>query len=248
MNKRSDSKKKQALKKAFAAMLALFSGSAGQAALAQGLDNGPLSGDDSYLPPEVVPLDPSAAGKLMQSQAQARAAQLASPELQSSPMVTGDPLGGMQTAQDARKAAYDQLMNQSQAMPSNRAYQNQYQPSMGQPAQGMPGMTNPYAYQGQPMANNYAGPTGPAAGTGQSGWMQSGAGGQQTLTGGVKYTQQRRDIRRAGFSNAMSAIAGLGTGLFLGSLVNRSYYSNPVGIGMLGLGMTGFGVRNGFRF
>jgi hypothetical protein len=230
----------------------------GQAAKAQGFANGQSnfylpagSEQDSMLPPEVVPLDPVAANKLMESQAQSRAANIDIPDLQSAPgMVTMDqPGAGMQTAQDARKAAFNQLMGQNQVAPINRSYQAQMPGGqMGPGFPGAPGAGNPnFPYQPQ-MANNYPGPQGPGGQTGQSGWVAPGQGGQQTLSGGVKYAQQKRDIRRAGLSNAVSAVAGLGTGLFLGSLVSRSYYSNPVGLGMLGLGMTGFGTRNGFRF
>jgi hypothetical protein len=229
----------------FAATIMLVAG-AGQSALAQGMQGGQNDfggSPDSLLPPEVVPLDPSAANKLMQSQAQSRAAQMSMPEAQggmpSAP--GGDPMNGMQSAQDARRAAYDQLMGQNQVTPINRSYQNQFPGAQGGPGTGMgPSFT--------PVANNYGGPGGPGGQTSQSGWTQPGQGGSQTLTGGVNYNQQRRDIRRAGFSNALSAVAGLGTGLMLGSLVSRSYYSSPVGLGALGLGMTGFGLRNGFRW
>lgn len=243
-----------------AATVLLASSSVGQAASAQGYASGQSnyfasagSEQDSLLPPEVVPLDPVAANKLMESQAQSRAANIDIPDMQSAPgMVTMDqPGAGMQTAQDARKAAFNQLMGQNQVAPINRSYQPQMPGGQMGPGgfPGAPGAGNPnFPYQPQ-MANNYPGPQGGAGGqTAQSGWMQPGQGGQQTLSGGVKYTQQRRDIRRAGLSNAVSAVAGLGTGLFLGSLVSRSYYSNPVGLGMMGLGMTGFGIRNGFRF
>lgn len=102
---------------------------------------------------------------------------------------------------------------------------------------------NPALAAQSPIAGNYAGATG------QSGWIQPAERqGSQTLTGGVATKPVKRDIRRGGFTNAMSMISGLGTGLFLGSLVSRSYYSSPLGLGMLGLGMTGFGTRNAFRF
>ena len=95
----------------------------GRAAVAQeeGLQAGPMgtlspstiigNDADTMLPPEVVPLDPMAANRMMQNQAQSRAAQMSMPETQASPgtLTADSQMNGMQTAQDARKAAYDQL-------------------------------------------------------------------------------------------------------------------------------------------
>ena len=205
------------------------------AASAQSFDAGTSANlaaeQDSLLPPEVVPLDPAAANKLVQSQAQSRAAQMSTPELQP------DPMSGMQTAQDARKSTYDQLLGQSQTTPLNSS--NQFGAS-----QGGQGFNNQPGSFGTQIANASPG----TAQAGQSNWVQPGSAGSQTLSGSVKAAPQKQDIRRGGLSNAVSAVAGLGTGLFLGSLVSRSLYTNPIGLGMFGLGATGFGVRNGFRF
>src|SRR5262249_10326316 len=122
----------------------------------------------------------------------------------------------------------------------NAGFNNYPNPNMGNNGFGSP-------MQGQ-MANNYAGPNGPNGQTGQSGWVQPGQGGTQTLTGGVKNQPVRRYSRRAGIPNGLSEGAGRGTVFFLGSLVNRSMSSSPMGRGMFGLGETGLGVRNGFRF
>src|SRR5262249_41499213 len=92
----------------------------------------------------------------------------------------------------------------------------------------------------------------------QSGWMQPGQSPamvnngistnpqSQMLTGSVRQKQYRRDIKRAGLSNAFSALAGFGSGMMLGSMVRNP--NGGCGLGMMGLGMTGFGTRNGFRF
>ncbi|GEM_PF-492410 len=261
LNQDPTANKKICLTALIAVTVALVSNGAGLAALAQGLEGGSTGGfnepaaleadQDSLLPPEVVPLDPSVAARMSQSQAQARAAQMNMP-VQAAPGMS-DPsaqFGGMQTARQARQAAFDSLMNQSQAPPVNQSYQGSFAGggqannfgSMGNMTAGGPapqGFNSPTAAQPQVASNS---------GSPQSNWVQPGQAGSQTLTGGVKNAPVRHDIRRGGFSNAMSAVAGLGTGLFLGSLVNRSYYSSPFGLGMFGLGLTGFGLRNGFRW
>jgi hypothetical protein len=234
-----------------------------QSALAQGLEAGAAGSlsqtsslgpeQESLLPPEVVPLDPVVAQKMTQAQAQSRAVGMdAMPQAQEAAAAPGlagaGDLSHLQTAQDFRKAALNSLMGQGNI-------------SMRQPAgvglPGAPGSMAPGSQFGAGSAGQSAWISsngGPAPQTGQSGWMQPGQGPgtvsahpqSQTLTGSVKHKQYRRDIKRAGLSNAVSALAGFGSGMMVGSMVRNP--STAFGLGMFGLGMTGFGVRNGFRF
>jgi len=209
---------------------------------------------ESLLPPEVVPLDPTVAQRMTQAQAQSRAASMeAMPQAQGQAfpgMTGGQQMGQMQTAQDFRKAAFNSLMGQQNVQP-RQAF-----------AQGMPGQNG---FMGnQPLDGSALGQSPLVSNNGadpqlsQSGWMQPGQNPamvnngistnpqSQTLTGSVRQKQYRRDIKRGGFSNALSAIAGFGSGMMVGSMVRNP--NSAFGLGMMGLGMTGFGTRNGFRF
>src|SRR5262245_7052887 len=90
---------------AVAALTVLISMSAGQVVLAQGAP-GLSQGDDSLLPPEVVPLDPSTASSMGQAQAASTPAAMgnAVPGL-----VDNNAANNMQSAQDFRKAAFNSL-------------------------------------------------------------------------------------------------------------------------------------------
>lgn len=219
--------------------LSVFLSCAGafQAAVAQNATNfgGGLGAEqDSLLPPEVVPLDPATANSMAAQQANSRA--MSSSESNNVPgLVNNGPPNGMMSAQDFRKAAFNSLYGQGQ-LPQNPSQwqsgvaQNQY---MGQNApMGGPGqnpMMNPtYAPYQQQTAN---------AAPAQS----------QTLTGGTKNQPRVQDIRRGGFSNGLSAATAFGAGaLTAGALFHPQ---NPmVGLGIFGLTMSGFGVRNAFRF
>jgi hypothetical protein len=177
---------------------------------------------DSLLPPEVVPLDPSAASSLSAQQAQKR--QLQSAEGNVPGLVTSESTG--LTAQEYRKAAFDSLYGQGQV-------QQQQQPQpwrAGQMPVGQNPMANPtYApYQQQQQATNTS--------SAQS----------QMLCGGTKNKPKIYDTRRGGFSNGLSAAAAFGAGALCAGAMIRP---NPaMGLGMMGLTMTGFGVRNAFRF
>jgi len=185
-----------------------------------------MMGDDSMLPPEVVPIDPNVV--MQQPQAASNAAGMAAGQMV--PGMTGG-INGMQTAQQASRSMYDSLMGSNGQLPPQFANN---------------------APQGFSPAGNGLGPA--PNQLGQSGMMQPGqnAGGPlvhaqtQTLTGSVKYKPTRHDTRRGGFSNAFSSIAGFGSGIAMGGLVRRP--STLLGLGMFGGGLTGFGSRNGFRY
>jgi len=190
---------------------------------------------DSFLPPEVVPLDPQVAQKLAQSQAQARDMGM---------NVNGDPnqmnanQDNLSTAKQTRQNVMDSMMNQG-------SFQNEYANQNQVQAQGdAPGMVS-------------QGAGGNAGGT--SDWImpgQSDSSAPMTAFGNVQQTQylsapsphpvQRRDIRKSGMSHAVSALAGFGAGAVLGSVLRRP--NTMMGLGMTSLMMTGLGTRNAFRF
>jgi len=189
---------------------------------------------DSFLPPEVVPLDPQVAQKLAQSQAAARdMGGMNAGGMAANMNVSGDPMqngnAGNATSQQTRQNIMDSMMNQG-------SFQNEAA------NQQVPGMVAP----------------GGATNSGTSDWIMPGQDGNSASMayGGVQQTQTlsapppvptvRRDIRRAGMSNAVSAIAGFGAGAVLGSVLRRP--SNMMGLGVTGLMLTGFGSRNAFRF
>jgi hypothetical protein len=137
--------------------------------------------------------------------------------------------GGLQTAKDARQAAFNALYGQGQApqqpFASSGVMQNQ-----------VPGM-DPNAMNG--------------SGSGAYGSTVAAqppmVASTQRLSGPVKNQPKIRDTKRGGFSNGISAASAFGTGALLSGALMRN--TNPMmGLGMFGLTMTGFGVRNAFRF
>ena len=204
--------------------LAQDSASAGSYSAANALG----ADQDSLLPPEVVPLDPVAANSMSAAQAARRQSTLgAATEQSNAPGLvnSGMPSGqGMQTAQEARKAAFDALYGQ---------------PTLQQPAFRAGEVSQNQLIGQNPMNNPTLAPYQQAPNTMPA---QS-----QTLSGGSKTKPIIRDIRRAGISNTISAVAGFGAGaLMSGALIRQT---NPMmGLGIFGMTMTGFGVRNAFRF
>ncbi len=225
-----------------------------QLCLAQGLESdqsvnlssspGFASGQESLLPPEVVPLDPEMAEQLTASQAQARAASTPISGSQEQSWVAGQP-GGMQTAQEFRQAAFNSLYG-------NEAWNGQY------PAQQYRGAAFPPPAGSLPAVSSLGQhglvATGQGVELGQSQWVQPSAyntrvavGSQsQVLTGGVKNVPSRHSSKRGGLTNALSAVGAFGSGVFLGSVVRRP--NTALGLGLMGLTLSGLGVRNGFRF
>jgi hypothetical protein len=244
---------------AVAALAMLITMSTGTVALAQGASGQSqpmLFGEeeqDSLLPPEVVPLDPSAAGSSMNSNQKAVApAPYAAPattqraqapqQMGNTAAVPGlvggvDPSQGtMQSAQDFRKAAFNSLYNQAPIQaPMQQQQQQPFSNGWGQapqagfsPNAGQVPYASPMAPGSNAMANNQP--------------VQS-----QTLSGGTKYKQKLQDIRRGGFSNGLSVLSTFATGALMGGFFVRP--NNPLlGAGVYGLSATGFGTRNGFRF
>ncbi len=70
----------------------------------------------------------------------------------------------------------------------------------------------------------------------------------QVLSAGVTNQVIKTNVKRAGFSNNLSAIAGFGFGPMVYSTMARPNYGNPLGLAFQALGYTGFGTRNGFRY
>ena len=214
-----------------------------QGVLAQGLANGsyasqPSADQDSLLPPEVVPLDPTAASNLSAVEAAKRQAQAMNgsgtpgtnggaptqafvPGLVA-PQAPGS--GPMMSAQQMRSAAYNSLYNQNNVPPQwqqqNGSVSFNNQPPIN------PALTAPYPAA---MANTQP--------------PQS-----QTLSGGAP-TYPTQNITRGGLTNTVSGVAGLATaGLMANYLIRPSSAGSAMmGLGMFGLMMTGFGARNGFR-
>lgn len=223
------------------------------------------SEQDSLLPPEVVPIDPTSAGRVAQSQALSFEPAQTVPGLAGGAETSGsNALAKMQSAKDYRKAALESLMNQKvapyQYSGSGSAFGNQpgVLPQMsgqipGQQVQGIPPLdTN--SMQQAPLTVGQNGTQ-----LGMSPLMQPGAAGKapqtialqqsqsQTLTGSVKKAKAtRQDTRRGGFTHAASALTGFGSGFFMGSVLRSP--GSLAGFGLYGLAATGLGMRNGLRF
>jgi hypothetical protein len=189
---------------------------------------------DSLLPPEVVPLDPATASSLTQAQAEKRSTapsnfgSFATEGNLSVPgLVDNGVPNNMQTAKDARAAAFNALYGQ------------------GSLPQQPPGGVNPNFAGGQPGMGQ---PPMNGSGSAQYGSVaQSMPTQSQTLSGASKIKPKVRDIKRAGISNTISALAGFTGGAVAAAALMRPTNS-AMGLGMFGLTMTGFGVRNAFRF
>ncbi len=236
-----------------------------QPVLAQGMEAGymqtmsPSSSigpeQDSLLPPEVVPLDPSTASSLSASQAQTREASMASSQQSVPGMVDADTAAPIQAApfqaappQDLRKQAFDQLYGGQNTLPPDamqkiwRAGQQPAQAAMPMQAQdqanSMASMAPQFAPQSQMGGPNYQ-----MAANQQ---MQQGYIAQsQTLTGPSQNQPQQVNTKRGGLSNILNYASAFGAG----ALTSGFWSNNPwMGAGMYGMTMTGFGVRNNSRF
>lgn len=197
---------------------------------------------DSFLPPEVVPLDPAVAQKMSQAQAQARQENANSSSYGQNSAMSGNPAG-----------SNDPGMNNSGMSNFNNQNNSQQarQDMMNQMSQG--GMN-----QGQPNFNSSMGGQEVPGNTGTSDWIMPGQdqNSQTTAYGNVSQTQTltappsnpivRRTTRRAGMGTAVSALAGFGAGALVGTMIRRP--NSLYGLGAAGLMMTGFGTRNAFRF
>ncbi len=214
--------------------------------MAQGFESGLSADQESLLPPEVVPLDPQAAQKLTQAQAQSR--QMGGYEAQPQAMPQA-----MSNARANRQDAFNSLMGREDLMqqannqmapsalqPMNGAQQDQYAPGqlLPQAQQQAGAQMNQQDQQQQPM--------------GQSAWQNPGQNGQnsfpaqnQTLAGKVKRSPLK-GIGRTGLSHTLTSLAAFGAGAYTMSLMRgpSMLYSG----GMMGFGMGNYALRSGFRF
>lgn len=191
------------------------------------------STQDSFLPPEVVPQADNGAGQFAMGATPGQLTAL--PD--AAQMNMANMASGNMSAKDMRKAAFESLLGNTQL--SNQIPQ-QYDPAM---AQGQ------NANQMMPSQAQYT--------IGQPDWLVQGSNPSndisqygnssqtQTLTGGSKVPIVRRDTRKGGFANNLSGGAAMGSGLLFTQLRRPG---SLFGLGFTGLTMTGFGVRNGFRF
>jgi hypothetical protein len=236
----SANKKTGLLKLVCLTLLLTFAGTtqvaSAQYASTNGYGGGLGPDQDSLLPPEVVPLDPSTANSMATQQAEKRVQTgFGSGAEGQVPGLVNSGTNGMMTAQDYRKAAFNSLYGQGQ-LPQNQS-QMQWQAS-GVSQNQVVGQ-NPDFGLGQNSMNSptYA-PYQPSSSMPAS---------SQTLTGGTKSQPKIRDTRRGGFTNTVSSLASLGAGAFAaGALLHPQ--SPMVGAGIFGMTMTGFGNRNSFRF
>lgn len=208
---------------------------------------------DSFLPPEVVPLDPAVAQKLSQAQAQARqeSANNANSYGQNSAM-SGSPTG-------YNDAGMNNFNNQNSMMNQNGMNQNgmnQGNMNLGNMNPGNMNIGN--MNQGQPNFQSSMGGQEVPGNTGTSDWIMPGQDQNSPMTayGNVSQTQTlsappanppvRRSTRYPGMGSAVGALATFGAGAMVGSMIRRP--SSLYGLGAAGLMMTGFGTRNAFRF
>lgn len=255
--KRNHNSKKVTASNSFVAALALLLSASGtvQAVSAQEMPStGSYSSasslgpdQDSLLPPEVVPLDPATANSMSQAQAANRQSSYGSASGSNAPnnnsfatqgsftpgLVSNGIPQGMQSAKDARNAAFNSLYGQGNLAPM--------QGNMP-PMQVGGGVSQNQIIGQAPMMNGSG-----SAPFGAPAAQPMMAPQSQTLTGGSKIQPKVRDIKRAGVSNMISGLAGFGAGAITAGALMRP--ANPMmGLGMFGLTMTGFGVRNAFRF
>lgn len=191
---------------------------------------------DSLLPPEVVPLDPTAAAQMVQSQAQSREASMAA---QSVPGLAGlqpvNPPAEMQSAQDFRKSMFDSLYNQN-VQPANQQTAPNFQAMQGQMAPQQPTFGNQNQLSKQ---------------LGQSQWQGAhGSVQEQTLAGGVKTPNRAGNNKFNGVKHLLGTATGFGGGLLVGGMMMRNGNSSPaamLGLGLMGGSVLNYGLRNAFR-
>ncbi len=200
------------------------------------------------VPPEVIPLDSDAVGKSVGNQAKIREfvmgattghlSGIDAPDAASASMDM-NAQSGTQSAKHIRQAAINSLMGHKELAAQTAQFQ-------------------PLAPQGGGLGLPLMDPNQQTFGqlSGQPDWLSGADQGQltalgnaaqsQTLTAGSRSPRVLHDIRRAGASNNVSGAAALGAGLLYGGSVRRP--NSLLGLGITGLTLTGFGVRQGFRF
>ncbi len=189
---------------------------------------------DSYLPPEVVPLDPQVASQLAQSEAKARESMPVNRGLNVSADPIGDPANSAANAAGAMNSrTMRQDMMQSLASPNSGAQFGNMGNAAAQAAPATTGTSDwimpekPSTQQG--IATNY-------------GNVEQ----TQTLSGQAQQQGVRHDTRRGGMSNAVSGMAGFLGGAILGSALRRP--GSLMGMGMYPFMLGGFGPTAAFRY
>lgn len=254
---------------------------------AQGLDAGQMGSlsqlnglspdSESLLPPEVVPLDPDAASRLVESQAATRQmssfnqdSDAGSNELQFS--------SGTQGARDNRQQAFQSLMGKEDLWQNASDHYKQaqqqlqaqagYNQALNQPAPGMvqpgsaPGMAQPGFAPGmaQPgfapgMAQPQTANQGQQPGYGLTPMMMPGQGQQiasnmpaQTQTlSGGVKRSPVKGLIRSGFSHTVTSLAAFGAGAYTATAA-RSSPMALYSLGIMGVGLGNYALRSGFRF
>lgn len=217
--------------------------------MAQGLEAGQMeqlsqmsglgADQESLLPPEVVPLDPQAAQKLSQSQAQTRQMGFDSQPVTNARANRQDAFNSLMGREDLMQQANNQ-MSQGQFQPMNGAQMDQY----------APGQLLPQAQQqmGQQFNQQQQQPPAIAQSAWQNPAMQNGQafpGQAQTLAGKVKRAPVK-GMARTGLSHGITSLAAFGAGAYTMSLMRSpaALYST----GIMGVGLGNYVLRNGFRF
>lgn len=224
--------------------------SQGLPAAAQGFDTPLLDqaasmtpGQDSLLPPEVVPMQVDSSSAASGSSISGMTMGATQGSLTDPMANVGGMNTGMQNARQVRQQMFQSLFQPGQtALPPNN-------PNLS----GQAGAQDPNGGFTNPSDPNFAPTPLSQQGNGQPSWLSSNTsqmastapGQSQTLTGGSKQPIVRRDTRRGGAANNISGAMGLGGGMLF-TQVRRP--NSLFGLGFSALTLSGFGLRNGFRF
>jgi hypothetical protein len=187
---------------------------------------------DSLLPPEVVPLDPSAAGRMVQPSQPGQGQNFGSaPGLSNASVPTSN-------ASDFRKAAFDSLMGQPVQMPvNNNPNLQSMQGQMGQ----MPSAPNQFGNQPNQFGNQFGGGATPGLVANNPVPTQS-----QTLSGGVKSPEVGKPSKLGGFKHSLGLATSFGGGIMTGVLMSRGNPMSLYSTGLMGVGLMNYGMRNSF--
>lgn len=224
--------------------------SQGLPAAAQGFDTPLLDqaasmtpGQDSLLPPEVVPMQVDSSSAASGSSISGMTMGATQGSLTDPMANVGGMNTGMQNARQVRQQMFQSLFQPGQmALPPNN-------PNLS----GQAGAQDPNGSFTDHSDPNFAPTPLSQQGNGQPSWLSSNTsqmastapGQSQTLTGGSKAPIVRRDTRRGGAANNISGAMGLGGGMLF-TQVRRP--NSLFGLGFSALTLSGFGLRNGFRF
>lgn len=226
--------------------LGLASSSFYMEASAQGLDAkagllGETSGlspdQDTLLPPVVVPFTHKPV-KVLNAEVEDDVTPVLAPDQEHMNMSSAS---GVQSARHLRQSAINSLMTGGNLASLNP----QAGADPGQIARTFNPLVDPSQtaqLTGQP---DWLAPQDAGAAMQHPGYIGN-IGQTQTLTAGSRVPIVRRDIRRGGMGNAIAGFTSLGAGMLTGSTLRRP--NSLMGLGIMGLTSTGFGVRNGFHF